>query len=227
MRTLPKAQTMKSGSYRYIEGPDQAVLVRHSPKRDADTENMSGTDWMLLFMDAGWEKAENAYYQGLEEGYAMGLQEGLHQGRCEAEKTADCFTETLTNLESRLMKYYDGVERWAVKLAMKIAEKVIAQAASENKNLVEQTVRKAIAETADKSRIVIKVNPSDYEALKEFKTSVTALSEGIEHFRMESDAGITPGSCRVETPSGLLDADFTTQIGELRRALILQEEAKV
>jgi flagellar biosynthesis/type III secretory pathway protein FliH len=55
---------------------------------------------------------------------------------------------------------------------------------------------------------------------------MTALCEGIEHFKIEADGGITPGSCRVETPSGLLDADFTTQLAELRRALILHEEAE-
>ncbi len=222
MKSIPRVKTLRSGSYKLIKGPGEAVRIKYNPRRGGESDDFSDTDWMLTLIDAGWEKAENAYYWGLDEGFAAGLK----VGRSESKHAADNFRKTLTNLEENLIKYYSGVERWSVKLAMKIAEKVIAQAANEKRDLVEQTVRKAMAETADKSRILIKVNPSDYEALKEFKNNVTVIPEGIEHFKLETDPNITPGSCRIETPSGLLDADFTTQLGELRRALILQEEAR-
>ncbi len=225
LRALPKAETLRPGTYKIITGPGEAIMVRHSPIRSGDGDALSDTDWMLLLVDAGWEKAEFAYYQGLEEGFSTGFAKGLKQGRAEAQHAALSFQESLQNLEANLIKFFTGLERWTVKLAMNIAEKVIAQTAVEKKDLIEQIVRKAITETADKSKILIRVNPTDYEALKEFKTNVSAIAEGIEHFRLETDVSITPGSCRVETPSGLLDADFTTQIGELRRALIFQEEA--
>jgi flagellar biosynthesis/type III secretory pathway protein FliH len=226
LRALPKAVTLRPGTYKIITGPGETVTVRHSIKKSGDGDNLSDTDWMLLLVDAGWEKAEFAYYQGLEEGFTSGLEKGLEQGRSEAQRAALSFRESLQTLETNLIKFFAGLERWTVKLAMNIAEKVIAQTASEKKDLIEQIVRKAIAETADKSKILIRVNPADYEALKEFKNNVSAIAEGIDHFRLETDGSITPGSCRVETPSGLLDADFTTQIGELRRALIFQEEAR-
>lgn len=222
MRGIPRAKTLRQGSYRMVAGPGEAVKVKHPFKSSGGGSDLSSADWLLLLIDAGWEKAEKAYYRGLEEGFVV----GLRQGRNDARKSATAFGEALNSLETSLLKFYSGLERWTVKLAMKIAEKVVGRAADEHQDLVEQIVRRAISETADKTRILIKVNPSDYEALKDFRTDITALSEGIEHFRIESDASITPGSCRVETPSGLLDADFTTQLAELRRALILQEEAR-
>ncbi len=226
LKSIPAAKRLQRGSYRMVEGPGKAVIVRHSPRRTGDLANFTDTDLLLQAMDAGWEKAERAYYRGLEEGYEKGLREGLAQGRNEAERAVNAFEITLSSLETSLLQFYSGLERWAVKLAMRIAEKVIGDAAGQHADLVHQTVRRAIAEAADKTRILIKVNPADYEAVKELRSSITSLSEGIEHFKIEADGNITPGSCRIETPSGLLDADFTTQIGQLRRALALHEEAK-
>lgn len=203
--------------------------MKSAARRTLAGSDLSNADWALHLVDAGWEKAEEGYYQGLDEGYALGyttgLREGLQEGREATEKANHIFSQTVNDLEKNLLQFYLGVERWTVKLAMYIAEKVVGFAAHEHQDLVKETVRKAIAETADKTRIIIKVNPSDYETLKHFRIDLSELSERIEHFKIEVDAGVTPGSCRVETPSGLVDADFTTQIGELRRALILQEEA--
>lgn len=208
-----------------LEGPGEAVTVRSSIWKSSDAANLNNTDLVLLLVDAGWEKAEQSYYQGLDEGYVLGYTEGLRCGRSDAERLTEAFRQALDSLERSLLQFYAGLERWTIKLAMHIAEKVVGNAAKEQQEVVRQTVRKAIAETADKSRLLIKVNPSDFEAMKDIRTDVASLSEGIEHFKIEVDANITPGSCKVETPSGLLDADFTTQLRELRRALILQEEA--
>ncbi len=226
MKTIPKAKMLRGGSYKLVEGPGSSVLVSHMHRGTGKGPRLNETDWLLMLTDAGWEKAEQAYYIGLDEGYAKGLAEGLRTGREDAQRAITSFEVTLADLEDSLVKYFAGLERWTVKLAMKIAEKVISHVADEKKNLVEQIVHKAISETADKTRVLIKVNPSDFEALQTFKKDVATLSGGIEHINIEADTSVTPGSCRVETPSGLLDADFTTQLGELRRALILQEEAR-
>lgn len=226
---LPRTETYRSGSYRLFDGPDNAVKVTHKYRTQGDGSDFSNTDWALLLVDAGWEKAHEAYYQGLDEGYRMGqaagLIEGSQEGKCNAEKAEAAFEQALFALEKNLLQFYVGVERWSVKLALHIAEKVVESVANEHKDLVKQTVRKAIAETADKTRILIRVNPSDFQALKDFRADIREISEGTEHFKIEVDTSITPGSCRVETPSGLVDADFMTQLGELRRALILHEEA--
>lgn len=229
LQRLPRSETFRSGSYRLYDGPENAVKVSYKNRGLVDDSGFSSTDWVLLLVDAGWEKAHETYYQGLDEGYAMGyaagLAEGLQEGSRRAEQATATFEQALFAMEKNLLQFYTGVERWSVKLALHIAEKVVEKAANEHEDLIKQTVRKAITETADKTRILIRVNPTDFQALKDFRADVREISEGTEHFKIEVDASITPGSCRVETPSGLVDADFTTQLGELRRVLILHEEA--
>jgi len=221
---LKTAKMLRKGSYRLVEGPGNAVAVRPPAKMRMEQEVLTGTDLLLAAVDGGWEQAEEAYYTGLDEGFEIGYAAGLRCGRREAEQTISSFQSTLEQLEASLLSYYTELERWAVKLSMHIAEKIVGKTSKENEALVHDTVRKAIAEAADKSRILVKVNPVDFEALKEFRINLANVSEGIEHFKIEADNSITPGSCHVETPSGLLDADFKTQLNEFRRALILQEE---
>ena len=231
LHQLPRAKTFRTGSYRLFEGQENAVRVVPKYREMVDASGLSNTDWALLLVDAGWEKAQETYYKGLDEGYgkgyADGLAAGLREGSAGAQQAAATFEQVLFSMERNLLQFYSGVERWSVKLAMQIAGKVVESAADEHEDLVKQTVRKAIAETADKTRILIRVNPCDFKALKGFRSDIRDLPEGTDHFKIEVDASVTPGSCRIETPSGLVDADFTTQLGELRKALILHEEAGV
>jgi flagellar biosynthesis/type III secretory pathway protein FliH len=220
LRTIPRATTLRLGSYRLVTDPMQTVVIKSPEITAKKPADLNETDWFYQMLDAIWDKAEAAYYQGLEEGFKLGLERG--QG--EAQAVAVNFRRTLETLDASLLEFFNGVEHWSVKLSMNIAEKVIGKAAEQHRDLVQQTVRLALHETADKTRLLVKVNPSDYEILKTLRSELTALSEGIEHFKIEADNAITPGSCRVETASGLLDADFTTQLQELRRALMVPEE---
>ena len=136
MHSLPRAQTLKPGSYKILSGPAEAVKVRYNPRRSGEGDAFSDTDWMLTLIDAGWEKAENAYYQGLEEGFVEGLEVGTRRGRSEAEKTANAFEEALrhgnsdaadqfiselhsegrlsiTNMAFLRIKYFACAEKWA------------------------------------------------------------------------------------------------------------------
>ncbi|RJP81654.1 MAG: hypothetical protein C4524_01675 [Candidatus Zixiibacteriota bacterium] len=220
LRVIPRAQTLRQGTYRMVTDPASAVVVKPPEpwgKRPAD---FNETDWFLALAESAWEKAETAYYRGLEEGHVIGLQ----QGREESTAAAANFRRNLESLETALLEFYSGVEKWSVKLSMAMAEKVVGCAAEQHQDLVRHTVRQALQETADRTRILVRVHPGDYEVLKSLRSDISALSEGIEHFRIEADESISPGSCRVEAPSGLVDADFRVQLKELRRALLLPEE---
>jgi flagellar assembly protein FliH len=220
LRTIPKAKTLRLGSYRLVTDPAQSVMIKPVEASPRKPVELNETDWFYQMLDSIWDKAETAYYQGLDEGFKLGLE----RGQSEAQALAVNFRRTLETLDVTLLEFYTGVEHWSVKLSMNIAEKVIGGAAEEHRDLVKQTVRQALQETADKTRLLVRVHPADYEILKTLRSEITALSEGIEHFKIEADSTITRGSCRVETASGLLDADFATQLLELRRALIPPEE---
>jgi flagellar biosynthesis/type III secretory pathway protein FliH len=217
---IPRAQMLQRGSYRLVEEQEGAVTIKGAVSGHRPPAQWNEPDWILALHEAMWDRAHFAYYEGLDSGFKLGTDYG-HQ---EAEKATAEFRRMMQALEMSLLEFYNGLERWSIKLSLAVAEKVIGQAANEHEQLVKATVRRALAEIADRTRILVRVHPSDYEAMKSMRSEITSLSEGIEHFKIEADGSVTPGSCRVETPSGLLDADFTAQLAELRRALILHEE---
>jgi len=216
LRVIPRAQMLQQGSYRLVAGQESAVTIKGSVSKHQRPAEWNETDWVLALNEAVWDHAHFAYYEGLDAGFKLGRQQ--------AEQTGADFRRMLQTIEKSLLEYYDNLERWSVKLSLAVAEKVVGKAAAEHEQLVRTTVQRAITELADRTRILVHVHPSDYEVMKSMRSEITSLSEGIEHFKIEADGSVTPGSCRVETPSGLLDADFTTQLAELRRALILHEE---
>ncbi len=219
LRTIPRAHTLRQGTYHLATDPASAVVIKPLEPRTKQPANFNEADWFLMLLEAVSEKAEAAYYAGLEQGYETGLQ----QGRGEVQNAAATFRRHLEALQKDLLDYFTQVEHWSVQLSLSIAEKVIGQAAEMQQDLVKQTVRRALQEITDKSRLFVKVNAADYEILKSIRSEIASLSEGLEHFKIEADNSITPGSCRVETPAEILDADFTTQFGELRRAIIQPE----
>ncbi|MFH1863096.1 MAG: FliH/SctL family protein [bacterium] len=216
--SAPQKRTLPSGSYRFSK--DHPVAVKsdyersrksHSPRSDP----LNATDWGLNFLDSGWAQAEQAYYQGIEEGYITGLE----CGRREVEAVALQFQQTLQSLESGLLQFYHEIQKWSIQLTLAVAEKVIEQAAQDYKGIVEQQIRRAIHEAADRTRILVRINPADFEVLQSIRTEINGLSEGIEHFKVEADQAITQGSCEVRTPSEEIQADFRIQLSEIQRVL--------
>jgi flagellar assembly protein FliH len=219
IKELPKAQTFRHGSYRLLNKATEAVTVKPVYRVMTDLPRFNATDWFLFSVESaqeeGMESAEAAYYQGLDEGFQVGRQSGL----IEVQKNSELLNGTLKNLEESILQFYHNLEGEAVNLALKAAEIIVGQAALDHQDLVKSTVKKAIAEAIDKTKIFVKVNPKDYELLKNARNEVIGLSEGIEHFKIEADEKIVAGSCRVTTPSGVIDADFHIQMAELKKSL--------
>ncbi|MCX6640550.1 MAG: FliH/SctL family protein [bacterium] len=225
LKEIPRARTLRRGSYRLLDSPAQAVTVKAVSNVVTELPRLNPTDWFLLCTESeiekGWENAESAYYQGLDEGFQL----GQRPGQIEARKVSAFLTQTLKDLDESILKFYQNLEEETVKLAVSTAEVIVGQAAHDHEDLVKQTIKKVIAEASDKTRIFVKVNPQDFDIMKNARAEIIGLSEGIEHFKIEADKSVTPGSCTVATSSGIIDADFNTQLNELRRTLSQEMEA--
>ena len=71
----------------------------------------------------------------------------------------------------------------------------------------------------DEKHIIIKINPSDEKTVKENITSLIPSSFSDTKVTLEKNPKIDRGSCIVETKSGVIDAQFSTQLAILKKAL--------
>ena len=102
-------------------------------------------------------------------------------------------------------------------IALKMAEKIIKQEVTTNKEILKTQVIEAIKKaTTEADRVQVFVNPCDINELRGLLQDMERLfPSGIDIVALENEE-VDPGSSIIETKSGRLDASFKTQLKTLR-----------
>ena len=159
---------------------------------------------------------EKAYRCGFEDGKQMGLEEGRRQG----EKVAGEFFSLLKDIKIQRESIFKESEQTVVKLAMALASKIICCVVEIKPEAVLDVAKDAIHHLVDKSRVVLRVNPKDYELIKTHQKDLLATIDGIKNLEVEEDVRVKPGGCLIETDSGNVDARLENQLQVLKEALL-------
>lgn len=152
-----------------------------------------------------YEEARQAALQELEE------QKSLLMKHCE---------EVESNLEHQLEQFWIDIEPELLKLAVRIAEKILHQELNEHQDYVLTTVKSAISQLRDKKNIKIRINPSDYEFLRTHKEELVSTFDGVSSLEVIEDRRVDQGGCVIESANGDLDARVSTQLEQVERALL-------
>ncbi len=112
-----------------------------------------------------------------------------------------------------------------VRLALEIAAKIIGKRVEEDPEVIGSVLERARSEIPRARDVRIWLHPLDYRWLKELRPDLVqeGKKEGrkIEVFASEE---IGRGGCRIETEMGVMDATLPTQMEEVRRQLLDEEE---
>lgn len=161
------------------------------------------------------ERSEAAYKFGFEDGRDIGRQEGKEEAR-EAVDRMNKITRAFDEQRAQLLKKADEV---IVGLALKIAEIIIHQELQTDPGIVTKLAKESLKLVEDKKRLCIKVNPSDWKILKESEAELPSLTHGVKEMEIKEDEHVEPGGCIVESDSGIVDAQLSTQLEEVAERL--------
>ncbi|MCC6273657.1 MAG: hypothetical protein IT572_09360 [Deltaproteobacteria bacterium] len=142
-----------------------------------------------------------------KEGYDLGYQEGLQQG-----------LEILQRVKELRQKLFDDNEREMVKLVFEIAEKIIGREFRENDKAIMNVIRLAISDAVG-DKIVVHLNPQDYEKIKKNEAELYQKIESGKTLVFREDETVKVGGCVVETDIGTIDAQLDTQLNAIKKAL--------
>ena len=155
------------------------------------------------------------------------------EGLRDAEKlVAQQLQKPLASLTPALKKAVDEIEKakkawilhWenaAVTLSTAIAERIIGQELENRPELPLHFVRQALDLTAGKGRIVVRMNPKDYETLQPQAEMVLAqFHRSSQQAELVADPAIAPGGCRVDTEFGCVDQQIQSQLERIQEELI-------
>jgi len=144
---------------------------------------------------------------------AEGREEGRQQGYGE-------MTELLARTKIQAGELLKAAEPEVVKLALKVAERIIgAQIATDDETIL-KIVAKAVEQLRQSKELVIRANPSDVEVLRREKRKLLEHIGRLKDIAFRDDPAVSRGGCIIETENGTVDAQLDTQLALLERALL-------
>jgi len=196
--------------------PDEIKLLRAQVAQDAQA--------MVAEAVAA---AEMLRIQAREEGYAEGRKAGYEDARAaciaEFERSQQEWKQDIAALmaliERERRQMWLDAEAQIVHFVLEIAQKVVKDEASLNREVAVSVVRNALRRVVDTGKVRVRVNAEDLETVRASREELATLIDGIENLEIISDRRVGAGGAVVQTEGGTIDARIETQLSEIATLL--------
>lgn len=153
---------------------------------------------------------EDLITESRQQGYADGL---------------DRWNDTLVEAWNTRSRYLAANETVVVQLAMAVARKVVGETANIDPTAVLQSAREAIRSARGEQKLRLRVRPEDESIVLQQTIELKRSNSEIGEIQVVVDESIALGGCIVESPLGTIDAQFSTQLQSLERAILRGTDA--
>ena len=156
-----------------------------------------------------------SYQRGLADG-EKALNEKLIQQRAELHQLAE---GVLQSLRQSVPKVIRDTETTMVSLALAVSQKIVADLPISTE-MVEASVRDALAQVEGAARFTIRLHRADLELLQKVGSPLLDPSDEGKDFRFLASPDVSRGGCLVETNFGTVDARRETKLDLLKKDLL-------
>ncbi len=153
------------------------------------------------------------------EGREAGRQEGIARVDAEINELLTLLHALIEAVREDRDRFLRSAEPELVRLALGASERIVHHEIAQNDQFVVETVRAALTRALGRNDITIRVNPEDMEVMRVYRERLLAAGD-FEHLRLIEDQRIDRGGAMLESDSGTIDAKITTQLREVRGALV-------
>jgi flagellar assembly protein FliH len=159
---------------------------------------------------------EAARQEGFDAGYAAGLgaAEQFFAPSVQALATAHAA------LGDERTRVADDVERHAIDLAVRIAEKALSASLEVRPEHVVDVVRGSLRRLLERDRVLVMVHPEDLDVLREATAELKASLGGIGELDVQAERRVGRGGAIVRTATGEVDARLETQLERARATML-------
>ena len=153
----------------------------------------------------------DAFARGFAEGETAAAAAAAQQGEGLLRQLAAALQDAVTARTDMIRR----TERQMVELALTLAQRIVQREIAADQSVLLAMARSAIDKLGEETRVTVRLNPEDYEAIggermPQLGTSVTVVA----------DAKVERSGCRIDSENGTLDAGVDAQIQELGRGLL-------
>ena len=187
-----------------LEEPGSAMPVRKKAE-----EILEETQRRTAFLE------KEAYEKGFEQGERDGLNLGYKKITRSVEQIERLLIE-VGNLKEEILKQF---EKEILALVFSIAEKIIHMKIEEDNTIIRNTVLEAMHAVTEKSQIVIKVSPEDFESVEKIKPEFFSTFKDLKSVMVTPDLSVSRGGCLLETPYGDIDAGIEKRLDKIHQSI--------
>jgi type III secretion protein L len=109
-----------------------------------------------------------------------------------------------------------------VRLAVRIAEKIIGEELRLNPQATLSIARQCLQWLRRERSLMLRVSPAELSLLRESIDSLREMAGRHRSIEVIGDPGVGPGGCIVESEYGVIDARLETQIRSMEKILLRQ-----
>ena len=162
----------------------------------------------------------NGYQEGYKKGYSEGYEHGINEAEEKATEIRNEADEYIKGVQNEINLYIKDNKENIIKLAVKIAEHILNTELTLNNEAIYKIAEKVVASATDKKQVILKVNPSDFNIVKNRKQELSIYVEDVNNIIVVADPTVNKGSVKAETPSGFIDGDINEQLDIIFRKLV-------
>jgi len=155
-----------------------------------------------------------------KEHYDRGFQEGRNNGLAEintrTEEISQIFDSISQEIDTSRNNFFKEMENVVMDLSIHLAEKIIGDAVTMISDIVKSNVKKCVELLAGTGDVLVKINPADYEVIKELLPNLEKIHEGNYSFILEPDNNISRGGCLIDMSGSIIDGRVETQLSRLK-----------
>ena len=111
------------------------------------------------------------------------------------------------------------VEQDVLRLAVKIAQKIIGREIESNDDTLAQIIATALNQARRHETLTLRINPADLPLVHARQHLLDQITRA-PYLDLVADPQVTRGGCIIESDSGTIDAQLETQLRIIERALL-------
>jgi len=206
------------------------LIKRHARKTSASAPVLNTSKVVKNQIVAARAEAERMLEEAAEFAEATRREAIEETAKLREQAYAEGMEKALTEFEQNLLEAAEIRERvWRetekdlLRLAVRLAEKIIGRELKTDKKAVADIVAAALQNARQQEKLTVRVNPSDLSLIEEERERF--LPSGRARFiDFVADPRVSSGGCLIESEVGTIDARLETQLRVLKRALLAQSE---
>lgn len=153
--------------------------------------------------------------EAYEKGFAQGEKDGFELGRKRLEMVIHQFELVLLGIRGQQEELYKEFEKEMLQLVISISQRVIRHELTLQEGVIQKTLEEAFRKVSDRTKIVVHLNPVDYQHLLAHQEGFPWVTAHTERIRVVEDPSVSRGGCLLETSFGEVDATIEGQFAEI------------